>query len=170
MKKCIIPLLVFLLLLCGCSQKAKTNTGTAFWYLRGNYQYGPEISMFACEYVNTDGLDTEAALKQYLEGPADAELRSPFHAGTVLVGYLEEEGAAKVTLSQEFASGNESDTHCAAICLAKTLNGFTGCEDLQIFLADAPDTVFLQLTPQDFALYDEVITDMVETPENEVKK
>ena len=168
MKKLILLLLFPLLLLCGCSEDEVKEGGTAFWYLRNNYQYGTQASMFDAAHVNTDGLNIPDTLALYLKGSSDQDLKSPFPDGTTLVAYKEDNDTVTVTLNMAFADGSPAQVSCSAICLIKTLSGITDCSTLLICLENAPDSVYLQLTADDYALFDDVITDVVTSPDSEV--
>ena len=168
MKKWMLLLLLPLLLLFGCSDQEDAQEGTQFWYLNSTYQYGTEASMFACEYRSIDNADLLPALANYLSGPTHTDKISPFPKDTAVLSCNTDNGILSVTLSREFLQASPAQISCASICLAKTGTALTGCATVQIFTEDNPDTAYLQLDHGDYMLYDDVITDVVNTPENEV--
>lgn len=167
MKKLMILLLLFPLL-AACAGEKVTDGGTELWYLRSTYHYGTEASMFACEYTETVVTDPISALTSYFKGPRDHTLRNPFPENTALVRYETRDGTAAVTVSDAFAQGSPADIQCAAVCLAKTVAGISQCDTVSIYLESEPKNLYMCLSAADFSTTDNVITDVVTTPENEV--
>lgn len=164
----LIPLLLLFILLCGCTEQAQPASDAEFWYLRSDYQYGPKASMFVPVAPSANMDDVASALTVYLQGPAAPELRSPFPANTQLVSYYAEDGIASVTVTDAFANAAPAAVNCAAICLTNTVISLSECHTVRIYTESTPQVPYLQLTAQDFAVYDDIITDVITSPESEV--
>ena len=135
MRRLIALLTLSVILLSGCSsQKAEYDVPAKFYYPtnpeifhEGSTAIAPEIRE-AVKYAN----NTEGLIALYLMGPVDESFLSIFPEGTVLIELQAKNAAAKIMLSDHFASlsGYELSTACA--CISMTLFDLFGVDEVNI--------------------------------------
>ena len=159
MKRYICYLLVLSIILsfCACTSKEIDNP-IPFYYLRKNFSFGSEDSMIAPEIVDgTQFSSLSFTLSAYLRGPSDLALKSPFPAGTFLLGTDVQNNTLVITLSDNFASLTGVELTVACCALAKTAIAFTDVECVKIkavtALLDGDASITIQ--ESDIVLYDD---------------
>ncbi len=137
MKKALCILLTAMLLLClgGCSGQSKENeTLVTFYYLRAELTYGSSGSVIAdCQVkANTGPNDLASALAQYLAGPSDEDLVSPFPKGVRLLEIRQEADTLVLVLDESFGQLKGIALTKACACLAMTCFGLTDAAQVSI--------------------------------------
>lgn len=132
MKKTLCILLSLLLALCllGCY----AITPVEFYYQqRSDPQSLPE-SVISAESREVSGHtdDLTYLLSLYLQGPLDAELKSPFPAGCKLVSAVPDGDTLCITLDSTFVTLENTQLTIACACLAKTCFSLTDAVQVQI--------------------------------------
>jgi hypothetical protein len=137
MKKWMIFVLAVIVALSswGCTaQRDKLQDPVHFYYLPQAYRFGTEDSVLAFE--QRDGVtfreNPEALLRNYLEGPRDTTLRSPFPTGTGLIRLEIEGDTAYVLLSQAFSQLTGYRLTLACACVASTCLDYFDCVNVCI--------------------------------------
>lgn len=136
---CIILCLLLLLSMTACGHKKEEFTDPVhYYYLRvqsqDNIHHGSDDSVMLPEVREGHGLleDTGRLLENYLAGPVSETCRSPFPAGTVLVGWEMDGTTLCVTLSDQAAELTGIDLTLACACLARTFMELTGAGAVRI--------------------------------------
>lgn len=129
MKRLISCLLsaALLLSLCACTtQQDEFEDPVSFYYLQvqltEQIHHGSVHSVITPEIREGKQLrqDLTQLLKQYLAGPGTETVRSPFPAGTSLIGWEMDGTTLCITLSDDIANLTGIDMTLACACLAKT--------------------------------------------------
>lgn len=129
---CFFLCVVLLLPLYGCNGE-DVKAPADFYYLQKEYTFGSENSVISAEVRETSGFWTlKLLLAEYLRGPRDPNLLSPFPPGTYVVDILQEDTEITVTMSDSISNLTGIDLTLACSALAKTLIGLTGAEQVQI--------------------------------------
>ena len=154
MKRVLISVLIFsLLLLCAGCGSPDENSCT-FYYLRtaDTIRYGadnPLIAPITLE-ISDESPQLNYLLQLYLDGPAKKDYYNPIPKGTYLLSTLWDEDVLVLVLSREFSTLENMHLTLAGACLTATCHALTGAEKIQVRSAD---TVF------DFDLNNYVFTD-----------
>ncbi len=140
MRRAVITLLLFSMVLsfAGCKPEAKPVY--TFYYLRtaDTIRHGSEDALIAPVTVEIATPDAELAylLQLYLDGPTKANYVNPIPKGTYLLSTLWEEDTLIVVLSREFSQLDHIRLTLAGCCLTATCNALAGTETILIRSAD----------------------------------
>lgn len=146
MKRTISFLLILVCLLClpGC-ESAEDVTAANFYYVRNSYIYGKEDGVMAAEVRSIEEFSgDQEVLRNYLYGPQDASLASPFPAGIEIKKFARNEDTLYVTLSAHIVTLPKAKQVLACACLARTAMELTGAKAVH-FQTD--DTDFARMEP-----------------------
>lgn len=159
MKRWIWILPVICCLLTCCTRQGHEITDpVTFYYPRVEPIYGQSDGLIAAQTRSADGdpLDYVYLLSQYLRGPQDAALISPFPKGIKLISLRVDGSTAHVTLSDGITSLGGMDLTLACSCLALTIGGLTQCDTVVIQaengLLDGSRAIVMR--PDSLLLYD----------------
>ena len=149
MKRLLSVLLIAATLLCfsGCDS-GETNR-TNFYYVRSEYDYGRQDGVMAPETRDTsDFTDALEILREYLAGPQDTNLASPFPKETKITEFLFKGKTLHITLSNQIVSLPKAKQVLACTCLARTAMELTGAE-----------AVYFQTNSTGFSRMDPILID-----------
>lgn len=144
MKRILCLILVFSLILSGCSLFGeRIKEPVTFYYVRSEYSYNTTDSILASEEREASGHreDLSYLLALYLIGPADDELVSPIPKGTRIYSAEQAEDTVFLTLSDTAATLTDSGFSIACACLSLTCLGLTGAEKVTITSGDRTVTM-----------------------------
>ena len=138
----ILPLFLLLPLLSACSSQTPPQKPVDFFYpveaiYAEDYSEGadgrscPIIRSEAAESLGHEK-DNVYLLNLYFRGPRNHDLHNPFPANLTAVEVRESGKTAVVTVSREFADLMGIDLTIAASSIAKTVQGLTGLNSLQL--------------------------------------
>lgn len=137
MKRFLSPFLIvsLILFLYSCHQNPEiTDKSVVYYYCKTEIEFGSNDGIIAHEIRDATGHinDYHYLVEQYLCGPVDKDLISPFPAGITLEELNVDSSKVQIMLSHHLSllSGSELMTACA--CLAKTIAGMTGLQTIQI--------------------------------------
>lgn len=137
---CILLLLSILFSMAGCHQEQeKVHQPVNFYYPRVEATFGSADSLIApiiaesADYAN----DTVGLMTAYLQGPKDEHYLSPFPAGTQILGFEENNGFIRLTMSRNFANLTGMDLTLACACLTLTVLDLTGGNSVRISVPGA---------------------------------
>lgn len=143
----IFLVLFSLLSLAGC--KSDSENFTNFYYIRNSYVFGKEDGVMFAEARNIEGYtDEQDILKEYLNGPQDVSLVSPFPADIEISDYHYEEEILYITLCANIVTLPKAKQVLACACLARTAMELTGVK-----------AVHFRTDEADFAKMDPIIID-----------
>lgn len=134
MKRSICCILVFSLIifLSGCIP-SNAEESIQFYYLRSKYAYGSVDSVIAVEVRDLpENNNINELLIQYLKGPLDSSLESPFPVDTMLIQLNSNGTIIHITLSDHIGKLTGVPLSLACACLAKTAMELTGAKTVQI--------------------------------------
>ena len=140
MKKFLILILVFALLLTvsGCGNRAKNSC--TFYYLRtaDAIPYGSADALMAPVTLEISGQNAQLGylLQLYLDGPAESGCYNPIPSGTYLLSTLWEEDVLVLVMSREFTTLENMQLTLAGACLAATCHSLAGAERIQVRSGD----------------------------------
>lgn len=146
MKQAISFLLVLmcLLYLPGCNS-AEDLKSANFYYVRNSYVYGRGDGVMAAEIRSIEEFcNDQEILREYMYGPQDASLASPFPAGIEIKNFTRKEDTLYVTLSAHIVTLPKAKQVLACACLARTAMELTGAKSVH-FQTD--DTDFARMEP-----------------------
>lgn len=125
--------LILLLPLSACGSDGPQDPGN-FYYLRTEAQYEGTDGIIAPEERELKDLrdDIGALLKEYLQGPSDKALESPFPRDTTLLDWQMIRGSLHLNLSDSFAQLSGIDLSLACACLARTCLELTQASTIRI--------------------------------------
>ena len=150
MKRFISVLLALICLIClwGCSDTHDAKTAN-FYYVRESYIYGQEDGVMAAESRSIEGLtNVQDILVEYLKGPQDLSLVSPFPADIEIVDYLYQGETLHITLCAHIVTLTKAKQVLACACMARTAMELTGAKSVHFQTDDA-----------DFARMDPIVID-----------
>lgn len=132
-------ILLLCLLLSACSHTPPDPSATCFYYRNATVAYHSENGLIGRQLIDDtdDTSDWTQLLEDYLRGPTDSQLVSPFPAGIQLVYFSVSQDTAQAVLSREFADLTGSDLTIACACLALTIQNITHCSLVEISAVDA---------------------------------
>lgn len=150
--------LVLMLPQFGCASEEMRSPGL-FYYRRSATAYGVEDGVIASEQRELAGMETDldALLEAYFAGPESGELQSPFPRDSRVVSWQLEDGILRLTMSDDFAALSGVELTIACACIAKTLLGITGADQISL----QAESVLLSgerailLTSESIRLYDD---------------
>jgi spore germination protein GerM len=123
---CLFMILSCLLCLDGCGND-KRNSAAEFYYVRADYAYGKEDGVISAEPRDTAVFtDAREILNNYLLGPQDATLVSPFPYGTEILEYVYKGETLHITLSSHMVALSKANQVLACTCFARTAIELTG--------------------------------------------
>lgn len=130
----IIAALLLLCTLCGCSGPFLKSDATEFYYLRGEISYAGSTGVIASE--TQDIPDTNEPiiqiLKDYLAGPDDNDLISPFPEGIEIINVTLAEGSLLLEFNDRLSELSGMDLTLACACITKTCLGLTDATSVTI--------------------------------------
>ncbi len=136
MKKtiCILLSITFLFLLCSCNKSKENEHPVKFYYRNAETQYNSEDGIISSEYqdAGSNKNNLPKLISQYLEGPADDDLISPFPNGLKLVEWDINKNVVTVTLSEHLASQSGVELMLSCTCITRTVLEITGVPVIQI--------------------------------------
>lgn len=135
MKRFLSLILIFVLLLSGCSLYGeRIKEPVTFYYVRSAYPYAAEESILGTEEREASGHrdDLSYLLALYLIGPSDEELVSPIPKGTRIYSAVQERDTVLLTLSDTDATLTDSRFSIACACLTMTCLGLTDAKNVTI--------------------------------------
>ena len=142
MKRCCL-ILIPLLLLCflfGCGEASPEYEQPVLFFYPENVQEDGSvtnvISPETREGEEFDG-DLHRLLADYLEGPTDPALYSPFPADAQLLEVSQFNGKITLRFSQSFAELSSLDRTIACACISMTCLEFTEADAVEIFAQNA---------------------------------
>jgi hypothetical protein len=139
MKKQIIVLLIFSLLLCSTGCGAENEDHPRFYYLRTQEEiiYGDPQGLVApvTREISRD-TNLDVILQLYLDGTGEEGWRNPIPRGTHLLSTLIREDQLDIVLSHEFSTLDGIQLTLAGACLAATCYDLTGMERIHIRSGD----------------------------------
>lgn len=125
---CIILVVTSILCLNGCFTEDQEKS-VNFYYVRNSYVHGNENGVIDFEErKGPDTSDVQTILDQYLEGPQDASLVSPFPVGTKIVEFLFKGEELHITLSSHIVTLPKVKQVLACTCFARTAIELTGAK------------------------------------------
>lgn len=144
---CFILMIATLLCLSSCSLKKTRNNN--FYYVRNEYIHGEKDGVIAVEVRDTtDFTDARVILEEYLKGPQNAKLASPFPERIEIIEYLYKEDSLHITLSAHMVTLSKAKQVLACTCFARTAMELTGV-----------NSVYFQTNNSDFARMDPILID-----------
>ena len=149
MKRFISSLLVLLILLSLAGCKSADGKAANFYYVRDSYVFGKEDGVMVAESRSIEGYtDTQEILREYLKGPQDISLVSPFPADIEIVGYRYEGETLYITLCAHIVTLPKAKQVLACACFARTAMELTGVK-----------AVYFQTDESDFTRMDPILID-----------
>ena len=137
---CILLFLSILFSMTGCRrEQEKIQVPVNFYYPRQEATFGSADSLISpmvaegADYAD----DFMGLLTAYLLGPKDDNWRSPFPAGTQILGFEENNGFIRLTMSRNFANLTGMDLTLACACLTLTVLDLTGGNSVRISVPGA---------------------------------
>ena len=155
MKRFAAILLIFALLLSGCSVfGSRIKEPVTFYYVQSSYQYGSDSPVIVTETREASGRmhDLPYLIRLYLTGPLEDDRESPFPRSVTLVSVGRTEDTVEITLSDSAGSLSDAQYSLACACLSLTCINITGAENVRISSADRSIT----LSASDLMLTDQI--------------
>lgn len=136
--RCISVLFLAFSLLTSCAKTEESTQGYAFYFCQKTYEYGSDSSIIAAEYFSAEtAMTPEQLIEQYLLGPQDESLSSPFPSGTTLHYLKIGAETTEITLSPQFASLEKIELTIACACLTLTISSVCNCTSVEISALDS---------------------------------
>ena len=137
MKKiiCIFFSLSLLLIFCSCKKREQDIIKPVnFYYRTIPVSYGTDACIIKAEVRESMGYSNDYAylIEQYLNGPKQYSVISPFPAGTTLEEFSLSGSKAQILLSPHMSVLSGSELMVACACLSKTVIELTGVNAVQI--------------------------------------
>ena len=160
MKRFISLILAAMLLMSGCSSAlSNINDPVEFYYLRAHDKTDRQKDYFAegafaSEPREASGRrhDLYYLISMYLQGPLDANLRSPFPAGSAVIKVQQEGNTLSVYLNAAFAKLENMDMTLACGCLSQTCMALSDAEYIHIEVWGIDGKVLYETTVSDGSL------------------
>lgn len=161
MKKliCIFLSLSLLLIFCSCKrQEQNIIKPVNFYYRTVPVAYGTGASIIKAEVREFTGYSNDYAylIEQYLNGPRQYSIISPFPAGTTLEEFSLSGSKAQILLSPHMSVLSGSELMVACACLSKTVIELTGINAVQISIENGliNNQKSITVTADSFAYWD----------------
>ena len=149
MKRLFSCLLICVISLSLVACQTESGDNTNFYYVRSAYVYGEEDGVIAAEARNTaEFTDVQDIMREYLLGPQDIALTSPFPQGIRITEFLYEGETLHITLSAHIVTLSKAQQVLACTCFARTVMELTGVSQ-----------VYFQTDNTDFAYMDPILID-----------
>lgn len=136
MKKiiCFFLSIMLLFLFCSCSTNQDTEHSVRFYYRSAETQYNSEDGVISSEYrdAGSNWNNFPKLISQYINGPVDDSLVSPFPKGLKLVEWDISRNIVAVTLSEHLANQSGVELMLSCACLTKTVLELTGIPVIEI--------------------------------------
>lgn len=142
MKRVISLLLLFSLLLAGCSMGERIKEPVTFYYVRQNYQ--TEMGNVVDEEVREAAghrYDLPYLLALYSMGPSSNGLVSPFPRNTMILPVEHSDDGLVLSILDEIPDMTEAEYTLASACLAKTFMGIIDVEQITVVCGDRSITL-----------------------------
>jgi len=155
MKRCLTLILLFSLLLTGCSVYGeRLKEPVTFYYLRDQYQYFSQDGVISSEEREAAGHRDDLAylLALYLIGPADESLVSPLPKGTRIYTTEQDENGITLKISNTTESMTDIEYSAACVCLALTCFDLTDAEQVTVNSGDRS----IAISRDSILLYDNI--------------
>lgn len=138
MKRTLILLLVYMLLLSGCQKKEVAT----FYYCQADYVYSSSQSIIAGESrdISSHSGDLNFLIPLYLMGPSEKEYVSAFPTDVKLLSVKTQDDALYIELSQ-ILNISEAEYVLACACMAMTCMEVTGVQSVTISSAGHSVTI-----------------------------
>lgn len=139
---CFLLALLMTLSLFGCKKNDSAST-LQFYYPRSNYGYYPQEERFSERAIEAEIRkdvpyhSSILILSEYLKGPSDPTLVSPFPAGLSLTDVSIDSGTVYLTLTNQLAELEGIPLLIACACLSKTAMAITQTSSAHIKCQDA---------------------------------
>lgn len=129
---CLILAAALLFILSSCYLTG-ANDSIYFYYLRSQFTHGASDSVIVAEVRELSGnYEITDLIRQYLNGPLDSTLKTPFPADTSLITFENEAGTVSITLSDQIGALTGVSLSLACTCLAKTVMELTDSKTVHI--------------------------------------
>lgn len=135
---CMLCILLFVPLMCACSEPQTLQNTYSFYYCATDPGYGINTGVFAVEERETackEG-DYPLLIEEYLRGPRISNCTSPFPGGTYLEEFSLSDGTAVIILSPHMAFQTTANLVVCCACLSKTLFMFEDIHTIQISIQE----------------------------------
>ncbi len=136
--KRVMPIVLILLTLCGCSHHREEGTTIPFCYPRRDITYGTEDGVIAWEErsFSSSSRDLNTLLRLYFMGPENPELAAPLPAGTNLTDIRWEDDTLSLCFDDGFLKLTGVKLTIAGTCIGKTCLVLTEAEHIQLCCND----------------------------------
>ena len=134
----ILAVLLIAAILCSCGTK-ESKDQILFYYCsaKPDYSSGAELIKSETHTAYVDPTNYKAILAQYLQGPRDPDLTSPFPGGCEIVDITLDQATARITMSKSFSTLTGVELTLACACLSLTTRAITGYATVEISAVDA---------------------------------
>ena len=151
MKHLLCLILLFCLLLSGCSGYSAANDSVSFYYVRTEYREDM-TTLIAPEKRDAAGhtSDLSYLLALYLIGPSTEELTSPIPRDTELLSVSQQDDAIAIRLSDTEKTMTDPQFALSCACLSMTCLDLTDAQTITI----TSGTRSITMTRDNFALID----------------
>lgn len=164
--KCIASLLLTLTLLytlSGCTRYHQNiHQPVNYYYKTRELSYADGTGVIDSEERENSGREGNYTyhVEQYLKGPINDDLSSPFPKDVSLIQLEIDANTVKVTLSKQLTSISGADLTIACTCLGKTLMELTGLKTVHISIQNdlIEGRPFFTVTEETYLLIDSGIT------------
>lgn len=151
MKRVIIFVLCFSVLLCGCGLNGTlidSENSYRFYYQSKEVEHLETEDSIRSEYRKLESDDLADLLSVYLAGPVSDDLISPFPAGTSVENIQNSSDMVTLTMSGEFFTLQGIQLSIAYCCLAETICSYADVDEIRI--VDAMGQISIDLNPDDY--------------------
>lgn len=135
MKRLITFFVVIILLItaASCSNSPKSGRSVQFYYCSEKIEHGSESGVIVSETrYFTEVEISSKIIAEYISGPKNEALRSPFPAGLTVKDLKLGSARVEIILSDHIASQSGIDLTIACACIQKTIEDLTGIDSVQI--------------------------------------
>lgn len=174
MKKLICLMLVFLLLLSGCTLgQERLKEPVSFYYLRSHSDSDAYQSFFSEGVIGAESREASGhrqdltyLLTMYLQGPLSEDLENPFPAGCRAIEIKQEDQTLSISLNAVVSQLGEMELTIACACLAKTCLELTGVDTVYMESRNPDgDALFTRIFTADNLLLEDDYTQPTEATE-----
>lgn len=161
----ILPILMLVALLAGCSLPNQSGSKVSFYYGRNEFSFGTANSVIVSEKRDIAGHEGELQyiLSLYLMGPLDEELTATFPTNTRIVRYTQGDRHLTIELTSLDDALTDSEFSLASSCLSMTCMELIHCSHVTLISGDR--TITLQMS--DLLLVDAPIPTEAQTEESQ---